>query len=81
MVSSEIPLDLELLLEIVFELFVDVVYNGLEAVLLVDLVAVADRVANGQLKSITEYEVPCFDGGHNFRRLPTLSLTLLSSSS
>ena len=48
-VGREGPLDLELLLQVVLELGVDVVDDGLEAVLLVDLVPVADRVAKRQL--------------------------------
>ena len=50
MVRSEVPLDFEFLLQVVFKLFVDVIYDGLEAVLLVDLVAVPNRVADGQLQ-------------------------------
>lgn len=43
-------LDLELLLQVRLELRVDVVHHRLEAVLLVHLVAVADRVADRQLR-------------------------------
>ena len=49
-VLGDVAPDLELLLEIRLELGVDVVDDRLEAVLLVDLVAVADRVAEGELE-------------------------------
>ena len=49
-VLGDVAPDLELLLEVRLELGVDVVDDRLEAVLLVDLVAVADRVAEGELE-------------------------------
>ena len=48
---GEVPLDLEFLLEVGLELIVDVVDDRLEAVLLVDLVAVPHSLAQGQLQS------------------------------
>ena len=49
-IRGQIPLDLQLLLQVELELPVDVVHDGLERVLLVDLVAVAHRVANGHFQ-------------------------------
>ena len=45
-VGGEVPLDLELLLQPGLELAVDVVHDGAEAVLLVDLVPVAHLATN-----------------------------------
>ena len=50
MVSTEIPLDFEFLLEVRLKLRVDILDDGPERVLLVDLVAVTDRVAQCQLQ-------------------------------
>ena len=54
-ISREVPLDLELLLQPGLELAVDVVHNALEAVLLVDLVTIAHSVhldqSEGSIKS------------------------------
>ena len=49
-IHGQIPLDLELLLQVGLELAVNVVDDGAEAVLLVDLVAVADGVDEGELE-------------------------------
>lgn len=49
-VEGEAPLDLQLFLQVSLELLIDVVHNGLEAVLLVHLVAVPQRVHNRQLR-------------------------------
>ncbi len=49
-VDGQVALDFQLLLEILLVLVVDVVDNRLEAVLLVHLVAVTDRVAERQLQ-------------------------------
>jgi len=49
-VHGEVPLNLQLLLQEGLELAVDVVEDGAEAVLLVDLVAVADGVDEGELE-------------------------------
>ena len=46
----KVTLDLQFFLEVRLELVVDVVDNRLEAVLLVDLVAVPHRLAQGQLQ-------------------------------
>ena len=45
-VGGEVPLDLELLLQPGLELAVDVVHDGAEAVLLVDLVPIAHLTTN-----------------------------------
>ncbi len=49
-VHGEVPLNLQLLLQEGLELAVDVVEDGAEAVLLVDLIAVADGVDEGELE-------------------------------
>ena len=49
-IHGQIPLDLELLLQVGLELAVNVVDDGAEAVLLVDLVAVADGVDERKLE-------------------------------
>jgi len=46
--SDQLSLDLQLLLEVGLELLIDVFQNGLAAVLLVDLVAIAGRAHNSQ---------------------------------
>ena len=48
-VRREGPLDLQFLLQVVLKLRVDVVDDRLEAVLLVDLVSVADGIAQSKL--------------------------------
>lgn len=46
-------LNFQFLLQIRFKLWIDVVNDGLEWIILVDLIAVADRIANGQFQADT----------------------------
>lgn len=49
-IRREIALDLQLLLQVRFKLGVYIVNDRLEAVLLVDLITIPDRVYNGELE-------------------------------
>jgi hypothetical protein len=49
-ISRKIALDLQFLLQVSFKLSVYVINDCLEAVLLVDLIAITDRIDNGQFQ-------------------------------
>lgn len=77
-VRGQRAFDFQLLLQIIFELGIDVIDDRLEAVFFVYLIAVTDCVANCQLKHETHYDTPNFMGRRTKR---TFRRTLLSCSS
>lgn len=53
MTCRQRPFNFQLFLQIRFKLRIDVINNRLERIVLIDLIAVSNRIANGQLQADT----------------------------